>query len=239
MAFDMIGARHGVGASFLNDVFGLFSHKRFALQYAFHRQLWGGTLSTGAQVDMLQEGVDGSKADFGDGSDPAFPTSETSGSAFDLSAGLFYARKQWQLGVSVQHLTAPTVEMGERHQLEVKRGYNLMGAYNIKLSSPFYTITPSAMLRTDLSDYRLDLSLRGKYQFEHRRILAGINYSPQRSVGVFVGGTLRGIDVGYSYEAFTSGLGLGAGQHEISIAYRLDLNLGKKGRNLHKSVRWL
>ena len=31
----------------------------------------------------------------------------------------------------------------------------------------------------------------------------------------------------------------GAGQHEITLGYRLDLNLGKKGRNLHRSVRWL
>lgn len=239
MAFDMVGARHGVGASFLNDEIGLFSHKRFAIQYALHRRLWGGTLSLGVQADMLQEGIDGSKADFGDGSDPAFPTSEVTGSAFDLSAGLSFARKQLQLGLSVQHITAPAVAMGETHQYEIKRGFNFMGAYNIKLNSPFYTVTPSAMLRTDLTDYRVDLSLRGQYQYEKRRILAGLNYAPGRSVGVFVGGTLRGIDVGYSYEAFTSGLGLGAGQHEISIAYRLDLNLGKKGRNLHKSVRWL
>ena len=95
------------------------------------------------------------------------------------------------------------------------------------------------MLRSDFTDYRIDVTLRGQYSFENRLIFGGINYAPQRSVGLFVGGTLQGIDISYGYEAYTSGLGLGAGQHEIVLAYRLPLDLGRKQRNLHKSVRWL
>ena len=83
------------------------------------------------------------------------------------------------------------------------------------------------MLRSDFTDYRVDLTLRGQYKFENRLIFAGINYAPQHSVGLFVGGTLQGIDISYGYEANTSGLGLGAGQHEIVIAYRLPIDLGK------------
>ena len=41
------------------------------------------------------------------------------------------------------------------------------------------------------------------------------------------------------YEANTSGMGIGAGQHEVVIGYKMDLNLGRRTRNLHKSVRWL
>ena len=37
----------------------------------------------------------------------------------------------------------------------------------------------------------------------------------------------------------TGGMGIGAGQHEVTLGYRLDLNLGKRGKNLHKSVRFL
>ena len=239
MAFALGRTFHGVGAMFLNDNIGLFSHKRFSLQYAYHQPWRGGTIALGLQADMLQEGIDGSKADLGDKNDPAFPTTQVNGSAFDLSVGSYYQRKGFQLSAAYHHLAAPTVRLGETHELPIRGVLNVGTQYNIRTSSPLFTITPSAMLRSDFTDYRVDLTLRGEYKFENRLIFGGINYAPQRSVGLFVGGTLQGIDISYGYEANTSGLGLGTGQHEIVIAYRLPIDLGKKQRNLHKSVRWL
>lgn len=239
MAFALGRTFHGVGAMFLNDNIGLFSHKRFSLQYAYHQPWRGGTIALGLQADMLQEGIDGSKADLGDKNDPAFPTTQVNGSAFDLSVGSYYQRKGFRLSAAYHHLAAPTVRLGETHELPIRGVLNVGTQYNIRTSSPLFSITPSAMLRSDFTDYRVDLTLRGEYKFENRLIFGGINYAPQRSVGLFVGGTLQGIDISYGYEANTSGLGLGAGQHEIVIAYRLPIDLGKKQRNLHKSVRWL
>lgn len=239
MAFALGRTFHGVGAMFLNDNIGLFSHKRFSLQYAYHQPWRGGTIALGLQADMLQEGIDGSKADLGDKNDPAFPTTQVNSSAFDLSVGSYYQRKGFRLSAAYHHLAAPTVRLGETHELPIRGVLNVGTQYNIRTSSPLFTITPSAMLRSDFTDYRVDLTLRGEYKFENRLIFGGINYAPQRSVGLFVGGTLQGIDISYGYEANTSGLGLGAGQHEIVIAYRLPIDLGKKQRNLHKSVRWL
>lgn len=239
MAFALGRTFHGVGAMFLNDNIGLFSHKRFSLQYAYHQPWRGGTIALGLQADMLQEGIDGSKADLGDKNDPAFPTTQVNGSAFDLSVGSYYQRKGFRFSAVYHHLAAPTVRLGETHELPIRGVLNVSTQYNIRTSSPLFTITPSAMLRSDFTDYRVDLTLRGEYKFENRLIFGGINYAPQRSVGLFVGGTLQGIDISYGYEANTSGLGLGAGQHEIVIAYRLPIDLGKKQRNLHKSVRWL
>jgi len=45
--------------------------------------------------------------------------------------------------------------------------------------------------------------------------------------------------VGYSYEAYTQGIGLENGAHELFVGYQQDINLFKKGRNMHKSVRHL
>ena len=239
MAFALGRTFHGVGAMFLNDNIGLFSHKRFSLQYAYHQPWRGGTIALGLQADMLQEGIDGSKADLCDNNDPAFPTAQVNGSAIDLSVGSYYQRKGFRLSAAYHHLAAPTVRLGETHELPIRGVLNVGTQYNIRTNSPLFTITPSAMLRSDFTDYRVDLTLRGQYKFENRLIFAGVNYAPQRSVGLFVGGTLQGIDISYGYEANTSGLGLGAGQHEIVIAYRLPIDLGKKQRNLHKSVRWL
>ncbi len=239
MAFRLGKSRHGVGVTFMNDAFGLFSHKRFALQYAYHFKLWGGQLSIGAQADMLNESITGSKADLGEANDPAFPTTDLSGSKFDLSAGIYYHHKSWYVGLASQHLTAPTVMLGETNQFSVKRLYNLTAGYNIRTKSPFFTISPTMLLRYDGSAFRADITARLQYQHEKKRLYGGVNYAPQHSVALFVGGMFHGVDLSYSYEANTSGMGFGAGQHEVTLGYRLELNLGKKGRNLHRSVRYL
>ena len=112
MAFQLGKTRHGVGAIFQNDAIGLFSHQRFTLQYAYHFKLWGGTFSIGAEADMLNETLKGSKSDLGDANDPAFPTTDISGSKFDASVGLYYAHRRWSVGVAMQHITVPTVTLG-------------------------------------------------------------------------------------------------------------------------------
>lgn len=238
MAFQLGRTRHGVGAVFQNDEIGLFSHKRFSVQYSYHFNLWGGRLSIGAEADMLQESIEGSKADLAEGSDPAFPSTDVDGSRFDASAGLYYRHRNWWAGLSAQHLTAPTITIGETNEYEVKRAYYLTGGYNVRFHNPTVTFVPSALLRYD-GAFRVDVTARVIYEYEKKRLYGGASYSPQNSVAFFVGGMFHGVELSYSYEAFTSGMGFGAGQHELTVAYRLPLNLQKKGKNLHKSVRYL
>ena len=239
MPFRIGRTLHGVGALFSRDEIGLFAHQRFALQYAFHFKLFGGTFSVGAAVDMLNEKVDGSKADLGDANDPAFPSTEMSGSKFDVSAGLYYRHGPWYAGISGMHLTMPTVLLGETNEIKVKSLYNLTGGYNIKTRNPLFTIVPSTMMRFDGNQFRADITTRLLYARDKKRLYGGASYAPQHAVTLFVGGRFHGVDLSYSYEANTSGMGLESGNHEITLCYRMDLNLGKKGKNLHKSVRYL
>lgn len=238
-AFQLGKTRHGAGVYFYNDQFGLFSQITLALQYAYHLRLWGGTFSLGVEADLLNDKIDGSKADFGQSNDPAFPKSKVSGTGFDVGAGLYYQRKALSIGLSCKNLTAPTITMGDTHQYNKKTMLNFSGAYNIKLKSPLYSLTPSVMVRTDMAEIRTDITCRFGYEYEKRHLYGGLNYAPQRSIGLFFGGTVKGVDLCYNYEAFTEGMGILNGNHEITLAYRMDLNLDKRGRNLHKSVRWL
>ena len=50
MPFYFIRSYHGVGVQVVNDVIGLFSHKKVNLQYAYKLRLFGGTLGIGLQV---------------------------------------------------------------------------------------------------------------------------------------------------------------------------------------------
>ncbi|MCD8266840.1 MAG: PorP/SprF family type IX secretion system membrane protein, partial [Prevotellaceae bacterium] len=90
MPLFFIGPRHGVGLGFMNDNIGLFSNKKLYLQYAYHQPLWGGRLSIGARVGFLNETFDGSGVDVEDEGDPAFASSEVSGTSVDVDAGLRY-----------------------------------------------------------------------------------------------------------------------------------------------------
>ena len=239
MPFYLLGAYHGVGARFINDALGLFSHSNIALQYAYRLKLLGGYLAIGAQAGMQSEKFNGSKVDLRDGGDPAFPTSEVTGNGFDAAAGLYYQHKKWYVGANVQHLTAATIEIGETNQIDMAMAYYLTAGCNIRLRSPFLSIQPSVLGRYDGVISRADVSTRLTYSHEQRMMYVGVGYSPSNSVTAYLGGNFHGITIGYSYEAFTNGVGLGYGSHELFVRYQADMNLFKKGRNRHQSVRIL
>ena len=239
MPLYLLGAYHGVGLQVVNDEIGLFSHKKVGVQYAYKHKLLGGMISVGVQAGLLSENFNGSEVDTEMDGDEAFAKSEVTGTGFDFAAGLYYTHRNWYVGVSSQHLTAPVVELGETNELEIARSYYFTGGYNIRLRNPFLTIQTSVLGRTDGVAYRGDVSARLKYTHEKRVMYAGLSYSPTNSVTLLIGGYFHGIMLGYSYEAYTSAISLGNGSHELFVGYQTDINLFKKGRNRHQSVRIL
>jgi type IX secretion system PorP/SprF family membrane protein len=240
MPLRFLNTMHGVGIQLLNDEIGLFTHKRILVQYAYKFRMLGGTLSIGVQGGMLNEGFKGSEVVLPDeDTDPAFVTTDVNGSAMDVSTGLYYQRKSWYLGFSALHLTAPSVDLGDKSVFDISRMFYLTGGYNIRLRNPFFTIHPTVLGRTDGTAYRVDMTARVKYTHDRKMLYAGVGYSPTNSVTAMVGGNFHGICLGYSYEMFTSGTGMGNGCHELFVGYQMDLNFVKKGRNRHQSVRIL
>ena len=239
MPFYFLGTYHGVGIQLLNDEIGLFSHKKLAAQYAYKHRLLGGMISVGVQAGVLSESFDGSKVDLEDSNDPAFSRSEVNGTGLDLSAGLYYSHRNWYVGVSALHLNAPTVNLGETNELSISGAYYFTAGYNIKLRNPFLTMHASVLGRSDGVGYRGDVTARLKYTNDKKVMYAGVGYSPTNSVTLFVGGMIQGVTLGYSYEAYTRAINIGNGSHELFVGYQTDLNLYKKGRNRHQSVRIL
>lgn len=92
---------------------------------------------------------------------------------------------------------------------------------------------------TDLQAWRADLTVRGTYTYDEKRYYAGLTYSPMASVAILLGGEINSVSFGYAYELFTSGVGLIHGSHDLYVGYVMDLDLFKKGKNKHKSIRIL
>lgn len=239
MPFVMIGGVHGAGAQFMNDKIGLFNHMRISAMYANKQRIGKGTLSIGVQAGLLSEKFDGSKLDVEDTGDPALASSEVSGNTFDLGLGIYYSQRRFYAGISAQHLTAPVVELGERNELKIERSYYATVGYAIPFRSPNLQLMTSAIGRTDMKAWRADVTARLLYTNDTKRMYGGLSYSPTNSVTVLFGMNIKGINFGYSYECYTNGLNPGNGSHELCVGYEMDINLGKKGRNLHKSVRLL
>ena len=90
---------------------------------------------------------------------------------------------------------------------------------------------------SDMQSWREDVQCRLAYDYEGRSFYAGVG--PDVSATFMVGGNFHGVSLGYSYQMYTTGVGLINGSHEITVGYQTDLDFFKKGRNRHKSVRFL
>ncbi len=239
MPIRFLGVLHGIGANVINDQIGLFRHQSIGVQYAANIKLFSGTLKIGGQIGLINENFDGSKLDLDEADDPAFVNSEMTGSSLDIAVGLYYKHRNFYVGASAKHINSPLVELGEHNQIDIGMSYYFLGGCNIKTRNPFINIQPSCILRTDLTSYKADITLRGTYTKDGKRLEGGISYSPNTSYTIYLGGDFHGVNLGYSYEIYTSALKIGNGSHELTLGYQMDLDLAKKGRNKHKSVRLL
>lgn len=239
MPFVFLGSTHGVGLQFINDKLGLFNHMRVSGMYANKQRLGNGVISIGIQAGLLTEKFDGSKLDVDDAGDPAFATSEVNGNALDLSAGIYYSVNKFYVGLSALHLTSPKVMLGDRNEINIARSYYATAGYAFKMNNPTLQLYTSAIGYTDLTTWRTDVTARLVYTNDTKHFYGGLSYSPTNSVTALFGMSFQGILLAYGYEVYTNGINPGNGSHELSVGYQVDLNLTKKGKNLHKSVRIL
>ena len=240
MPIYFLSPRHGAGLSLLNDKIGIFSTTKMALQYAYNIKVGRrGRLAIGFQGGLISEKIDPHGLELEDNSDPAFPTTEQDGNTVDLGTGLYYYHPKAWLGVSAQHLTAPVIEVGETNEVEISRMFYLMGGCNIKIKNSLLSVQPSFLVQSDLDSWREDVQCKVAYDYDGKKFYGGVGFSPNTSVTFLVGGVFHGVCLGYNYQMYTSGIGMINGSHELVIGYQTDLDLFKKGRNKHKSVRWL
>ena len=160
--------QHGVGVVLLTESIGLFQNTHVGLQYAYKQKLFGGTISGGFQIGLVNQSFDGSKvemveSEYHQQTDEAIPTSQVSGMGFDMNFGLFYTHKKFYAGIGMAHLIEPELQLGENAYSYIGRTYNFMGGYNIQLPNPLFELQPSVFLLTDLQSFHTDITARLEY----------------------------------------------------------------------------
>ncbi len=239
MPFVAMRNEHGVGLQIMSDQLGLFNHQRLSAQYAFRKHIGKSVLAIGVQAGVIMESYDYSELDLDDTGDDAFSTSDQTGNGFDVGVGLYFSRQSWYVGVSAQHLTSPTIYLGETNELSIEPMFYLNAGLDIQLRNPLWKVATSGILRTDGVAYRGDVTGRLVYTYSGRQFYGGVTYSPTNSVTFLAGGMFKGITVGYSFEMYTNGISVRNGSHELFVGYQMDVDLGKHGRNRHQTTRTL
>lgn len=235
--------RHSAGVSLLNETIGLFTNQRLIFNYAYKIGMGKGWMNIGIQGGVMSEQFNSSGLKVENQNDPAFPGSDERGTVGDLGAGALYVRGDWYVGASAQHLNFPHVEFGKTSgkitEMDIKPTFYLTGGCNIALRNPLLQIQPAIMAQSDLDFLRTDISVRGSYSYDSALFYIGATYSPGISVTALVGGMYRDVLIGYAYEIYTGGAGYLNGSHDLMVKWQTEVDFFKKGKNVHKSVRYL
>lgn len=239
-----LGKRHGMGLILSNETIGLYSNLALGVQYAYALPLWGGKLSIGGQVGVLNSKFDGTKVDIPTSgghnpNDPSIPSTEENGMAFDAAAGLFFHHKRLHAGLSMTHLTQSAIQLSENIRIYVPSTIYLTAGYNHSFSNSLVEFRPSLLLKSDRVTTQIDLNALFWY---NNRLFGGIGYRWGDALSVTVGAEFSNIRVGYSYDLGMSAIGRASGgSHELFVGYRyrldFDRNLLNQGRK--RSVRFL
>lgn len=242
--------RIGVGVLFNQESIGLYRNLGVSAQVSYKFRFLKGVWSVGIQPGFYNTQFKGSDVyipegdDFHQPDDPELPTSDVSGNAFDLAAGLTYTHKYFSVGLSVLHITEPTITMGNEgnstsESVEFQTTLPRMAYFtldgNIPIKNSLFSLQPSMMLRTDFSRFVPEVQMRSTY---NRFISFGVGYRYKEAVSVMVGAEFKNFFVGYAYDYPLSAIAkASSGSHEIVVGYNVKLNLGEKNKNKQRSIR--
>lgn len=242
MPLNLGKTNHGVGLVVFTDGIGLFQNTHVGGQYAYKQKLFGGTLSLGLQLGIVNQSFNGEKvyyptSQFHQQEDQAIPKTQVSGIGFDLNAGVYYTRKNLYAGFGVTHINKTEIQLDEYSYMYLSSTYNLIAGYNIKFNNPLYELQPSVFLKTDMQSFQADITARLEY---NKMFNGGFTWRANESVVLLLGAKFGSLQVGYAYDFPTTALfAKTSGSHELVVSYKLKLKKSKSGKNRHKSVRIL
>ncbi len=243
LPFKFMKRQHGAGLTLANDKAGLFGTTSFGFQYVFRtKKFWGGILSVGIELGGINQSFSGGEIYIPDGeawepSDDALPTGDVSAMAFDCSAGLRYSHDLFYAGLSARHLTQPVLDLDEFAYSEQARVFYFEAGCNIPIRRSLYILQPSLLVKTTLGMTQVDYTIRAMYD---QKFWGGLTFRPKDAVVLMAGMKLKSFMVGYAYDIGISPLAnASGGSHEIMATYTLKMDLDKKTKHRHKSIRIL
>lgn len=252
MPLKLFNKRIGVGLLMQQESMGLYKSMNIGVQAGYKLKLFKGELTVGVQLGFINESFKGTEVILPDGdnyhqnNDEAIPMTDLNGNAFDAGLGVFYTRGMWWGGVSMTHLTQPTISlksdtgdntMEKNYEFQVGRTLYFMTGCNIPIKNTLFELMPSVFVKSDFTFTTGEATARLRY---NKFLTAGIGYRYNDAVTISLGAEYKGFFLGYAYDYATSEIAkASSGSHEIFAGYSLKLDLSEKNKNKHKSIRIL
>ena len=243
--------RMGVGVTAMQESLGLFSNLFINAQASYKFRFLKGVWSVGIQPAYYNTKFKGSDVelpdddDYHEGTDQAIPTTDVTGSAFDLSAGIMYSHKYFNVGVSCLHILEPEIEFssdgaesaseGASYKTVLPRQMYFTADGNIPIKNSLFSLQPSMLVRTDFSNFSAEVTMRATY---NKFISFGVGYRYKDAVSAMIAAEFNNFFLGYAYDYPISAISKAStGSHEIVAGYRIKLNYGEKNKNKQRSIR--
>ena len=235
---------NGLGIKFLIDNIGAFNNRAGYLQYAYKRKIGKNTLSLGADLGFVSVGfiADSVRADVNSEfhdflGDTAIPTTDDTGSDFDMALGAFYSAQKYYLGVSYVHLNTPKISLNEEKTAFKVRGVlYATGGYDFSFREPKWKLRNSTLIKSDFTSWQAEISSRIEY---NELFWGGLSYRFQDAAVVFFGAQLpAGMTLGVSFDVPASKMIKAQWvSFEAYLSYSFMFDSGKNSR--YRSIRIL
>lgn len=225
----------GVGFQFIQDQLGyntnMYLRGSVAYKIGMGRKLPDGStdqkLALGMDFGMVQVGLDGTKFNPLQPGDPAIPTTNITGKTFDMGFGVYYTHQRlfdgFYAGISMTHLTAPTVKVGGL--IDFSTGRYLYALAGTRHDFGSLAIMPSVLVKALGGPLQVDLGARAML---NEKLVVGVNVRTGDALSLLLGyHILPNLYAGYSYD-LTALSGVNtytkAGTHELFVSYCFDIS---------------
>jgi type IX secretion system PorP/SprF family membrane protein len=202
--------RHSLGVVVESERYGLFSHTKAGLAYAFRIPAGRGKIAIGAQGGVDAYSYSWSGIRVADANDPSFSGVPTRNIYPDFSAGIYYQTKSFYAGVS-----NPRMLGGGSNYFNT---WNATAGYVARLSEDF-RLKPAALVRyVPSSPVSTNLSATIYYQ---EIVGAGFGCTLGNSIMAYTDIRINEqLNAGYGYQRQLNKLGTySGGSHEVMLRY--------------------
>ena len=229
-----LSSKFGLGFRLVNDFIGVQRFTHIDLGGAYHIMQGKHRLSAGFQLGIVQLSINGAELTAPDGNylsgvvvhnDQVLPQESSSGSAPTISAGLIYGYKKFEVGVSMQHVSSPQIELSNTANgtlIILSRTINLYSSYVIEANN--VKVKPTFFSKTDFKEWQAQMNL----EIDWRKLIVGAGYrgysglNNDAIIGMFGFRVKEKIRLVYSYDYNVSFLNnSNSGSHELSLRFDL------------------
>jgi type IX secretion system PorP/SprF family membrane protein len=209
----------GLGATIVNDQYGVHKNLSALTNYAYHLQTGKHSfLSLGVQAGIYNTRSDYASLIGGVTNDPRL-YANISETFFDFGAGVYYRSPRLHVGLSAPQLLPETINLADTLSVRLSRtNYFLFSKYRITQNESL-EYEPSILLKYFPG---LPLSYDVNINMIYRKVLTlGLSYRKQESVDFLLKAQITPqFQVGYAYDhAIGSVARLSNGSHELMVQY--------------------